>query len=1273
MTADLVALVARRQPDVVAFATALSLAVRIDRGLARAMRLKLAPSADVSLETDLWSSPLVQVRGDGECTLRASVAAALWQRLPSDPRELAALWSVYQARHVSPLVQLEERLAYLARLSALELPIHRESADDVIDRELRAVVAAMVADEPRRRDLAAWAARALARLPASVRDCEGGRILGAATAGWVAAPVEVAALTPSLEGAAVVRRLAPATARPQRTIAIRRTRDRIDVSPSRLPGWTPFAIAASPFAVYLDDDHEVRLDPHAITRIAVPDRDVVLGDADGKRWLVPRPRDAPDLSGLATITSVRGTGFAYLVSPTIAATSAQLVGHSGWTGEVRFPNVSHEGRVILVNDELDLALIQLAAPPNARPLPLRGDPVSSDVWFAYGSAAEVPARAVVDTVATGRVLAAGDQIRIEHAGVPWLMTGTPIFVAGQVIGHLSLRGSRSLDGPTENTERQELTLCSARVVEATLARLTEAPRSQSAVLDVVIADDRGARPQIALLVQPDLMLTVSASPPDDVPRLSGEVRVRPAFRVGSIAGFTLDPPLDVAPAPISVEGLVAGDSFDVVSADDIESCAVDSIRRRDPETVSVRCVRAPPVIGSGAAGVVVRYRSAAIGFGRSAGQLGDLTALRFTQPVVDAVRAHATRARRRLAEILLHQPLDLRGLFAARATVSRDAPYRTTGQTPWSIAIGETRRSDRATRFIAEVEPVALDEPMLIVPASVADEDLARAAVHRAASTLHQPIVLRDGPPRLLRVAMDTAWLPRSYAIRRAIRLFVETLFEIARAEEAPPEDRAVSAPPLRTLVHLQLRGAGALEPGTIDAWLRARGHEGARVVEVDPETGVVTIATSHPTAVVELFQRSEEFVVDEVSDRTWELDSLHGRFGLSAERRGYRLTVEADDELVLAVERTDDRPVRGYVRFYVPEDDGVPLQGRVRATDGRATYRPPWAVGERFTVGAIVEEDDVPLEAVVPMTTAALGHVGLVTKLPTQAWDCAVLSDGRTVAVASEDHLVRLVRLDRAGDHDSFRGHRARVFGCAVSSDQTRLVSASADRTVRVWDLATRNLIRAYEDHTGDVCACAITPDGERVVSVGADLIVRVWELGTGRTLHRLAGHTDRICDCAITPDGWLAVTASADRTLRVWNLGTGAEQAVLEGHAERVNSCRISPDGRLAVSASYDTTLKLWDLATGRLTRTLEGHTTPVETCAISPDGRWLASASRGGTLRLWDLRRGTCTINQARDGAAQTCAWIPGSNRLVTIAYHGEVRLWELDGGAPAPVPE
>ncbi|MBL8291575.1 MAG: type VI secretion system contractile sheath large subunit [Bryobacterales bacterium] len=153
--------------DVLALAEAVSLAVRVEPPLMRRIRLELLPEVSAGTEADLWFSPLVDTRSALAIVLKADCADALRARLREKPALLDASWKIVEELHrgISPAVLLEERLAYLALAGK----------EDEMQEALRSVVAAMV--QPRRRGLAGWAARALSRLPADVRNSEEAQML----------------------------------------------------------------------------------------------------------------------------------------------------------------------------------------------------------------------------------------------------------------------------------------------------------------------------------------------------------------------------------------------------------------------------------------------------------------------------------------------------------------------------------------------------------------------------------------------------------------------------------------------------------------------------------------------------------------------------------------------------------------------------------------------------------------------------------------------------------------------------------------------------------------------------------------------------------------------------------------------------------------------------------------------------------------------------------------------------------------------------------------
>ncbi|MDX8028681.1 hypothetical protein SK803_00595 [Lentzea sp. BCCO 10_0856] len=147
-------------------ATALSVAVRIEPELIRAVRLAVFPKFDVSAEADLWFSPLVRSRGphgivfdeDAVVGLRAKLTSWLRSTPDSDPvhRVGEVLSSVH--KRLSPALALEERVTWLAV----------NGRDEAIDEELLPALKALVREN--RSGVADWFTAAWHRLPANARE-----------------------------------------------------------------------------------------------------------------------------------------------------------------------------------------------------------------------------------------------------------------------------------------------------------------------------------------------------------------------------------------------------------------------------------------------------------------------------------------------------------------------------------------------------------------------------------------------------------------------------------------------------------------------------------------------------------------------------------------------------------------------------------------------------------------------------------------------------------------------------------------------------------------------------------------------------------------------------------------------------------------------------------------------------------------------------------------------------------------------------------------------
>jgi WD40 repeat protein len=72
---------------------------------------------------------------------------------------------------------------------------------------------------------------------------------------------------------------------------------------------------------------------------------------------------------------------------------------------------------------------------------------------------------------------------------------------------------------------------------------------------------------------------------------------------------------------------------------------------------------------------------------------------------------------------------------------------------------------------------------------------------------------------------------------------------------------------------------------------------------------------------------------------------------------------------------------------------------------------------------------------------------------------------------------------------------HGIKVYGVAFTPDGKLLATACADNLIRIWDVDARQELAALRGHTDYVHAVAFSPDGTRLVSASGDKTLRIWD----------------------------------------------------------------------------------------------------------------------------------------------------------------------------------
>jgi hypothetical protein len=219
------------------------------------------------------------------------------------------------------------------------------------------------------------------------------------------------------------------------------------------------------------------------------------------------------------------------------------------------------------------------------------------------------------------------------------------------------------------------------------------------------------------------------------------------------------------------------------------------------------------------------------------------------------------------------------------------------------------------------------------------------------------------------------------------------------------------------------------------------------------------------------------------------------------------------------------------------------------------------------------------------------------------------VIADGR----AAELGTVRVAEVDTGKVTASWTAHADTIFDVAVSADGKLLATAGGDKLVKLWDLETHQELARLEGHVAQVLTLAFNADATQLASGGADFQLKVWDVKTHERIMSLGTHTTAVDGVAWASGAAAVVAVTADGAVERFTelkAHTGAVSGEVQAKEQKypaaegaLHCVAVTPNGERLFAGSHDGQLFAYG-KDGKLAQKVAVNNAPTEsTAATSP----------------------------------------------------------------------
>ena len=275
-----------------------------------------------------------------------------------------------------------------------------------------------------------------------------------------------------------------------------------------------------------------------------------------------------------------------------------------------------------------------------------------------------------------------------------------------------------------------------------------------------------------------------------------------------------------------------------------------------------------------------------------------------------------------------------------------------------------------------------------------------------------------------------------------------------------------------------------------------------------------------------------------------------------------------------------------------------------------------------------------------------------------------AVAADpqGDFVAVAGDDHAIRILRTDTMRVVETLRGHRDLIRTVTFDPLGKRLVSAGNDGQLIVWNCNESFKIIQRMSGTPALACIRFSPDGNEMAAVGFDNSVYI--IGPNKKQRPVFD-----CDCrdlrcvAYRDDSKVLTVAGRSGDIHLFDPVTGELLHEQKIHRGRIRDMRFQHDSNLVVTVGEDGNVVVFDTQSRKIVDQIKVSTGKLFAVAII-DSQHVAVAGADNLVRIVNTdERAVCQKLTGHQGSVPTLCATGGM--LFSGGYDATLRRWSLSG--------